>query len=322
VQRFGGVERGVPRVVAVEAEVEHTVRVLPGQDARGMHGQGGLAHTRHAYDHADPRGVALVPDEQAEFLVTPDELRRLRREGIQVRRPGRESIRARYPGGQPGGRPSGKPGIAPEDPLMQFGEHRPGFCALLFDQVAARLPVEAEGVTWPAAAIQGGHLVSDEGLVQRILSAQMMQFADQVRVPPERQVTLDAFQDGRPALLLEAVTHPRDPVAVDAGQGRTAPQPVCFAQQGGRPVMVLPGSQPVRPPPQLAELMQVHLFWIDVEEIAAGTPGKLHLVADRLTERCAEPGKVSGKAFPGLGRWAGVPQPVDERLCRDDRARR
>ena len=36
---------------------------------------------------------------------------------------------------------------------MQFGQRQPGLGALLLDQAAARLPVQAEGVTRPAAPV-------------------------------------------------------------------------------------------------------------------------------------------------------------------------
>ena len=168
---------------------------------------------------------------------------------------------------------------------MQVGQRRPGLGALLLDQAAARLPVQAEGVSGPAAAVQGGHLVRDERLVQRILGEQMVQFTDQAGVPAQRQLTLDALQEGRPALLFEAVAHPRHPVAVDTCQRGTAPQPVRLAQQTGRLVMVAAGGQRLRPPAQPAELMQVHHLGVDVERVTAGTPGKLDAVADGLPER-------------------------------------
>ena len=113
----------------------------------------------------------------------------------------------------------------------------------------------------------------------------MVQFTDQVGVPAERQLTLDALQDGRPALLFEAVAHPRHPVAVDARQRRAAPQPVRLAQQTGRLVMVAAGGQRIRLPAQPAELMQVHHLGVDVERVTAGAPGKLDAVTDGLPER-------------------------------------
>src|SRR6266700_278454 len=96
---------------------------------------------------------------------------------------------------------------------MQFGQHWPRFCALLIDKAAAGLPVEAECVTRPAAPVKSRHLVGDECLIQRVLSQQVAKLTYQVRMPAKLQLTLDALQDGRPAFLFEAVTHPRHPVA-------------------------------------------------------------------------------------------------------------
>src|SRR5215471_16419398 len=139
-----------------------------------------------------------------------------------------------------GGRVSGRgsPGIPAQDPLVQFGQRRPRLGALFLDKAAARLPVEAEPVTWPATPVQGSHLVGDERLVQRVGNQQVVQFADQVGVPAERELTLDPFQNGRPPLLFEAVPHPGHPAAVDAREGLAAPEPVRLTQQRGRLVMV------------------------------------------------------------------------------------
>ncbi len=150
----------------------------------------------------------------------------------------------------------------------------------------------------------------------------MVQFTDQVGVPSERQLTLDALQHGRPALLFEAVAHPRHPVAIDARQGRAAPQPVRLTQQTRRLVVVTGCQHHIRLPPQPAELMQVHRFGIDVEHITAGAPGKLDIVTGGLAKRGPEPGQIGGQALPGFGRRPGIPQPVDEGLGGDYRPRR
>src|SRR6266851_10478631 len=148
---------------------------------------------------------------------------------------------------------------------MEFGQHWPRLCALLIDKAAAGLPVEAERVTRPAAPVKGRHLVGDERLVQRVLSQQMAKLTDQVSMLAKLQLALDALQDGRPALLLETVTHPRHPVAADPGQRLAPPEPVRLAQQQGRMIVVAAGGQRIRLPAQSAELMQVDRLRIDVE---------------------------------------------------------
>ena len=205
---------------------------------------------------------------------------------------------------------------------MQLGQPRSRLRALLIDQAAAGVPVEAERVTGPAAAVQGRHLVRDERLVQRVLAQQVLQLADQIGVPAKLQVTPDPLEDGGPALLVEAVTHPRHPVAADARQRRAAPEPVRVAQQGGRVIAVAVGRQRIRLPAQPAEVMQVDRVGIDVELVTPGAPGQPGVVAHGLPERGAQPGDVNRKALPGLGRGLRIPDPLDKDLGGHDRAGR
>ncbi len=94
------------------------------------------------------------------------------------------------------GGPGGQLRVAAEDALVQGGQHGPGFGALLVDQAAACFPVEAEGVAWPAAPVQSLHLVADQGFVERILSQEVMQLAEQVGVPAKFEFALHPLQDG------------------------------------------------------------------------------------------------------------------------------
>ena len=194
---------------------------------------------------------------------------------------------------------------------MELGQRRPRFCALLIDKAAAGFPVEAKCVAWPAAPVQGGHLVGDERLIQRVLSQQMAKLAYQVGVSAKFQLTLDALQDGRPALLFEAVTHPRHPVAADPGQRLAAPEPVRLAQQHGCVIVVAACGQCIRLPAQPAELMQVDRLRIDVEHVASRAPHQLHAVARRPAGvtpgawRCrprGSPGPLAEAAYPTAGR--------------------
>ena len=114
---------------------------------------------------------------------------------------------------------------------MQFGQHRPGLGTQFVDDLAARVPVQAECLTGPAAAVQRGHLVRDERLIERVLREQVAELTNQVGVPAEFQLALDPLQDGGPALLFQAGPHPRHPVAADPGERLAAPQPVRFTQQ-------------------------------------------------------------------------------------------
>ena len=68
-----------------------------------------------------------------------------------------------------------------------------------------------------------------------------LKLAYQVRMTAELELAFDLLEDRRPALLLETVAHPGDPVAPDPGQRRTAPQRIGLAQHVSRVIVVAAG---------------------------------------------------------------------------------
>src|ERR1022692_3936181 len=199
----------------------------------------------------------------------------------------------------PTGESDGKLGVSSQDALMKFGQHRPRFCALLIDKEAAGFPVQAQRISWPAIPVKGRHLVGDERLIERVPSQQAAKLTYQVSVQAKLQLTLDALQDGCPALLFQAVAHPRHPVAADTCQRLAAPEPVRLAQQQGRPIIVAALGPSVRLSTQATELMQVDPLGIDVEHVAVGAPRQPDAVPDGLPERRSKPGDVDRKALTG-----------------------
>ena len=126
--------------------------------------------------------------------------------------------------------------------------------------------------------------MGDERLVQRVLGQQVAELADQLGVPAKLQLTRDPLQNGRAALLFEAVPHPGDPVALDPRQRLATPEPVRLAEQRGCVIVVAACGQRVRLPPQPAELVHVDRLGIDVEHVALRARRQLHVVADGLPE--------------------------------------
>ena len=272
--RLGRVERRVPGIVGVQVEVERPVRVLPGHRAGRLERQRGLPHPGQALDDTDPRGFTILAGEQFEFLAAAHELRG----------PGRQRVRPRDPARTGTGGPHRQLGIMAQDALMKLGQQRPRLGALLLDEAAADIPVQAEGLTGPAASVEGRHLVRDERLIQRVLGQQVVKLADQVAVPAQLQLALDALQDGRPAFLLEAVPHPCHPVAANPRERLAVPEPVRLAQQQGRVTGVAGRGRCVGFPAQSAELVQVNRVRVDVELVAAVAPGKADALANGLPE--------------------------------------
>ena len=203
---------------------------------------------------------------------------------------------------------------------MKFGQHGPGFGALLINEAAAGFPVQAKCVGRSAVPVQSRHLMRDECLIQRVLSQQMAKLPDQLGIR-QLQLAFDAIQDGGPALLFEAVAHPRHPVAGDPGQRLAMPELVRFAQQGGRMSVLAAGGERARLPAQAAEPVHVDRLGIYVKHVASRAPGQPYAVAQRLPERRPKPGDVDRETLAGLRRRPGVPHPVNEGLGRHDSAR-
>ena len=108
----------------------------------------------------------------------------------------------------------------------------------------------------------------------------MPKLTHQISVPPGLQLNPDALDDRGPALLLQRVPHPDDPVAADTGQRLAVPEPVRLTQQRGRVIVVAARGQRRRLPAKPAESVQVNGLWIDFEQISAlRAPGQPNLVA-------------------------------------------
>jgi hypothetical protein len=258
----------------MKVQVERPVRIVPGDQAGRADRERGFPHARHALDNGDPGDAALLPGERPEFLAAAHEFRRLGREGVWRCRRDRALA----------GRPDRQPRVTAQDALMELGQRRPRFRALLVHQATAGFPVEAQRVGWPAAPVKGGHLVGDEGFIQRVLSQQTANLADQVGVPALGQLAPDPLQDRGAALLLETVPHPRHPVAANPGQRLAAPERVCLPQQRRCVIVVTAGRQGIGLPAKPAELMHVDRLGIDLEHVAPSAPHQPHAVAHGLPE--------------------------------------
>ena len=141
-------------------------------------------------------------------------------------------------------------------------------------------------------------------------------------MPAKLQLIPDPLQNGGAPLLLESIPHPRGPVAADPGQRLATPEPVRLTQQPGGLLVVPAGGEGTRLPAQPAELMHVDRLGIDFEQVTLRPPHQPHVVAHGPPEGGPEPRHVNRKAVPGLGRRLRIPEPVNEGLDRDQRARR
>ena len=167
---------------------------------------------------------------------------------------------------------------------MQLGQQRSRFCAQLLDEAGADVPVEAEGLTRPAASVQRRHLVGDERLVERVLGQQITELADQVGMPAQLQLAFDALHGSRPAFLREAVTHPRHPVTADPRERLAVPERVRLTQQRGGLVPRAVGGQRVGLAAQVPEMMEVDRVRVNVKFITVIASREPDAVAYGLPE--------------------------------------
>ena len=183
------------------------------------------------------------------------------------------------------GAASGQPGVTIKDALVQAGQRRTRFRALLLDKTAASFPVEAQCVGRPADRVEGGHLVSDESFVQGVSGQQLSELTHQGGVLPKFQLALDPLEDGGPALLFESVPYPRHPVAVNPAQRLATPEVIGLAQQPGRIVVVTGDGEGGRFLAQPAEPVHVDRLGVDVEHVATPrSPYQVNVVAHGLAQ--------------------------------------
>ena len=93
-----------------------------------------------------------------------------------------------------------------QDGPLQLLQGRARLDAELVDERAASLPVGLQGLRLPAGPVQRRHEVAPQALPERMLRDQRLQLPDELAVPAEREVGVDAQLDGRQPDLLE----PRD----------------------------------------------------------------------------------------------------------------
>ena len=135
--------------------------------------------------------------------------------------------------------------IAGQDALVQLPELWPRFYAQFAHQNAARLAVDGESFSTPAAPVQGEHQLSVEALPQWMLRYKSLQAGHELAVVAEMQAGLDlAFGRLQPQLLQPGYLQTLQHLRMDVRQGRASPQ----SERLGQQVRCLLPSTSVRSP--------------------------------------------------------------------------
>ena len=131
-----------------------------------------------------------------------------------------------------GGRPQGR--VVGQDGLVEVAQFLAGFEAVLVGEQPADPLVSGEGLGLAAAAVQGEHGLAVESLPLGVFGDQAFEFGDELGVPAEPQVEVDAvFQGPEPFLGEPGDGRVPQPVAGDAVQGGSAPVGEGLGERGG-----------------------------------------------------------------------------------------
>ncbi len=307
---------------AAQVHVQPAVGEGVPQVVGGLQGQRALAHPRHAGDGADHRSgggaVAQDGEEPAQFGVAPGEVAhsggeqgRGRRRGRRDRgRGGRVPLRCRFRAGV-----QVDPGIPAQDGLFQRAQLRSRFQAQLLGQDGTGAPVGLQRLRTQPGPVHRHHQPRGHGLHQRILRDHREQFGDDLRVPAQRQVGVDALGQHPSAVLLQAFGRLRQlGHAVQSREGPAVPQRERLPLQDGRRLRLPPVQCPPGALGQVGEVPGVDLLGPRGQRVARA------VVPDPLgdVERPAQPVHEHLQVLARAGSEPLAPQRVDQGLCRHD----
>ena len=161
-------------------------------------------------------------------------------------------------------------GILPENRAFEAAERRTGLQAELLEQPPLPVAVHLKRLCLAAAPVERQHQLSAELLTQRMLLDESLKLTDDERVPPRRQLAVEALlQRGESSLLERRDLRLRPPLVREVGERRTAPQRKGLARLSGRT--------------QALEARQIELILVDAEDVARAA-GDDPLGAERRAE--------------------------------------
>ena len=219
------------------------------------------------------------------------------------RRRGRRESRGTWPGRR--GR-SVKGRVVAEDRGLELHELRARIDAELVDERSPCVPVCGERIRLTPAPVQGEHLQPAQPLAVAILARQRLELADQLRVPSQRQVGVDALlQRGEPPLLQTRRLPLGEGCVGDVRKCRPVPERQRIAQgrRRGR------GLGTAGPLDELDEALQIELAGLHADQVARA-PGDHPVGPERLAQGVhADLQGVRGRGWQGYAPEA-VDQPI------------
>ena len=132
--------------------------------------------------------------------------------------------------------------VLPEDRALEVPQDRPGLDPQLVDERRPRRAVDRQRFRLAARAVQREHQLTSQPFAQRTRRNERCELADQLRMPAECEVGLDATLDGRQAKLPEPRDRRlRERFVLHIAERRPSPQAECLAEEwcGSRRIHVI-----------------------------------------------------------------------------------
>ncbi len=208
-------------------------------------------------------------------------------------------------------------GALGQDCLLEALERRAGLKRESLDQAAPAVAVDLERLGLAITAIEREHELAARALAQRMLRYECLQVGDQIGMPTERELGLDAFLQRDQAKLLEPLdVHPGERLEFQIGQRPAAPQALRLAQRPRRAIRVAlgPSSSPV--PQQPLEALEVELSGLDLQHVPRRA-GEQHRALAAASAQCLA--QARHVDFDGVARGRGRlvgPQFLDKTIAR------
>jgi hypothetical protein len=189
----------------------------------------------------------------------------------------------------------------------------------LADEEVARLAVRRQRVGLSARAVEREHELAAQPLAQGVLRDETLRLRHELRVPPEREIGIDAILERSEAQLLQ-------PLDVDAGERlerqigeRTAaPQRERLAQPLGGTLRRVRRQRAASFLGQVLEAMEIELAEPHAQEVSRRARQQDAVVASALPERGAQARDVDLQRVCRARRWPLAPQLVDQGVRRND----
>ena len=265
----GGDRRGDQVRLRERSEVDERRAVLEVGLQRGSHLERHPRLARAAGAGEREQSHVGAPQQRggrSHLEAATDERRRGRRESSGTR-PGRRrrSVEGR---------------VVAEDRRLELHELRARIDAELVDERSPRVPVCGERIRLTAAPVQGEHLQPAQPLAVAMLARERFELADQLRVPSQRQVGLDALlQRGEPPLLQTRRLPLGEGRVGDVRERRPVPERQRVAQDRRRGRRLGPAG----PLDELDEALQVELAGLHADQVARA-PGDHPVGPERLAQ--------------------------------------